>query len=447
VNRFLKIWWIALAIKMVLAIWLPLSNDEAYYWVWGHHPQLSYFDHPPMIGWLFSIGTLFESFFNAARLPGVWLAHSTLLIWNQILKPHLDESSRVFWLVFALFSPFLGIGSLIMTPDIPLVFFWSLSIWMLVKTIETGSAKWYLALGAALGLGFCSKYMIVLFVPSALIWLSWSGQWRKVSLPKTLLTIVAGLIFSAPVLYWNWQNHWASFAFQIQHGLGAEKRKGIWPLEYLGAQIGLIFPIVLWFAVQRPARKSLRLLVCFAWFPIAFFFYTSFKARVEANWPIMAYPAILSLAVINAKNRRWLTATIGVWIVALAIVLSEVAYPWIPVDPRKLKTSEPHRFDALLPYAREIPDLYMGSYQMAAAVSYSMRKQFYKLDGMNRRDFYDFTPQSHPKGDKFSVAVETYFLFPDWLKKEGYEPGSSRQITNELTIIEVTRRAKDTDRK
>jgi 4-amino-4-deoxy-L-arabinose transferase-like glycosyltransferase len=447
VNRFLKIWWIALAVKVVLAIFLPLSNDEAYYWVWGHHPHLSYFDHPPMIGWLFAVGTIFENFFNAARLPGVLLAHLTLLIWNQILKPYLDEASLAFWLIFVLFSPFLGIGSLIMTPDIPLVFFWSLSIWMLLKTIETHETKWYLALGAALGLGFCSKYMIVLFVPAALLWLAWSGTWRKISLPKTLLTIVTGLVFCAPVLYWNWQNEWASFAFQIHHGLGNEKYRQTWPLEYLLAQIGLIFPTVLWYAVKRPKNKDLRLLVCFGWFPIAFFLYTSFKARVEANWPIMAYPALLSLAVINAKDRVWLKTTIGIWIVALAIVLSEAAYPWIPINPRKLKTSEYTRFDAVLPVARDIPNLYMGSYQMAAAVSYKLRKQYYKLDGMNRRDFYDFTPLSHPKGDTFSVAVETDFVFPEWLKKEGYEPGSSKQITNELTIIEVNRRAKDTDRK
>ena len=48
-----------------------------------------------------------------------------------------------------------------------------------------------------------------------------------------------------------------------------------------------------------------------------------------------------------------------------------------------------------------VPSCGVGSYQEAAAVSYKMRHQFYKLAGMNRRDFYDFTPQSRPTGDRF----------------------------------------------
>lgn len=445
-KSFTRVWLIALAVKTVLAIWLPLSNDEAYYWVWGHHPQWSYFDHPPMVGWLFSIGGLFDSLWNAPRLPGVWLGHLTLLIWHRILAPVLDAKKQTLWLIFVLFSPFLGLGSLIITPDVPLLFFWSLSILLLLKALDQKSPTLYIALGASLGLGFCSKYLIVLFVPIALVWLAFSGRWRAVRWSLVPLTVLFGLIFCLPVLYWNWRHEWASFAFQLNHGLASEQWKAGWPLEYLGAQILLIFPPVLWLALQRREPKDMRFLHYFAWGPLLFFFYTSFKARVEGNWPIMAHPAVLSLAFLNMRNWRWLKITVGTWAVALLVIFSQIIHPWIPANPKKLKTNEFTKFDVFLPAAMQEKDLYLGSYQMAAAVSYKLKRQVYKLGGMNRRDFYDFQPQSYPNGDRFVLGAEIGHPLPAWVQEKGYQVKSTRRLTDEFQILEVERSAQSPNR-
>jgi 4-amino-4-deoxy-L-arabinose transferase-like glycosyltransferase len=449
--NFITIWLLALAIKSALAIWLPFSNDEAYYWTWGHNLSLSYFDHPPMVGWLFWLGRAFDFVGNAPRLPGVWLGHLTLLVWHQLLKPYLDERKMKFWLILVLFSPFLGIGSLIITPDIPLLFFWSASLLALFRALETKSAHWYLGLGAALGLGFCSKYLIVLFVPIALIWLFASGRWREVKWALVPLTIAAGLVFSSPVLIWNWQNEWASFAFQLGHGLAAENRKATWPLDYLGGQMALLFPVVIWFAARRTEPREARWLHYFAWLPLGFFFYTSFRARVEANWPIMAHPAVLSLAVLNAKDLKGLKVTVAIWATALVVVLSQVVHPWIPIDPRRLKTSEFTRFDAFLPMVHRCqttetcPEIFFDSYQMAGAISYKTRHQYYKLRGMNRRDHYDFLPQSIPNGDTFWVGAEATHPLPPWIAEKDYELTATRPLSDGFVVYEVRRNAKATD--
>lgn len=438
-KPFFKYWWIALAVKVALAIYLPFASDEAYYWVWGHHPQLSYFDHPPMVGWLFWFGTFLENIGNAARLPAVLLGHCTFIIWHQILKPLLNETNQKFWFLFVLFSPFLGLGSLVVTPDIPMMFFWALSLLILLKLVDTPKASLYLALGASLGLGFLSKYLIVIFVPVALIWLAVSGKWRRIRWSFVPLTIAAGLLFCSPVLIWNAQNEWISFAFQLDHGLVSHAKNPMWPVHYLAGQIGILFPTVIWFALRRNENKEARFLHFFGWLPLLFFFSTSFRARVEGNWPAMAHPALLSLAFLNAPQSKWLRATAALWIVATLVVFSQVVHPWIPISPKKLKTSEFTKFDVYLPIARERSDLYLGSYQMAASISYKLRRQIYKLDGLNRRDFYDFTPKSRPKGDTFSIGAETGHALPAWVEAEGYRIKSDRQLSDEYRLIEVER--------
>lgn len=445
-KSFWRIWWIALAVKVALAIWLPLASDEAYYWVWSHHPALSYFDHPGLVSWLFWLGHPLESLGNAVRLPGVLLGHLTLLIWTDLLSPFLDQKKKNAWFLFLAVSPFLGLGSLILTPDIPFLFFWSLSLWLLLRAIARGRAFDYAAVGTALGLGFCSKYLIVLFIPAAILWLAVSGEWRKVSWAKLPLAILAGLVFCSPVFIWNAQHQWASFAFQLNHGLQSSRPNPFWPLEYAGSQIGILFPIALWFAVRKKSPPGTSFLHVFGWFPLAFFFYTSFRARVEGNWPTTGHPEILALAFINAEGSKWLRAQFIVWIAATILIFSEVVSPWIPIDPKKLKTSEFTKFDVFLPIARERSDLYLGSYQMAASVSYKLRRQIYKLEGMNRRDFYDFTSQSRPTGDSFVVGAELNQPLPVWVQDAGYSVVGERQVSDEFRLIEVSRRAQDAHR-
>jgi hypothetical protein len=294
--------------------------------------------------------------------------------------------------------------------------------------------------------------LIVLFVPCALIWIFWSKRWREVRWLYIIPVAIVGLLCCSPVIYWNWKHEWASFAFQLGHGLKSDVRDSSWPIAYLLGQVGLLFPPIIWFATRRKEPRGLNWLHVFGWFPLAFFFYTSFKARVEANWPIMAHPEILTLAFLNmttVKELKWLKATMACWIVALLIIVSEIVHPWIPVDPKHLKTSEYHRFDIFIPEverakAENIP-LYFCSYQTAGALSYKFRHVYYKLNGMNRRDFFDFVPESIPTAPKFWVANEIGSVLPDWIREKGYVLANTRLLNDRFMIYEVEKRAQAVD--
>ena len=54
---------IATCIRLFLASQLELANDEVYYWTYARYPDLSHFDHPPMVGFLAQLSS-FNLFFK-----------------------------------------------------------------------------------------------------------------------------------------------------------------------------------------------------------------------------------------------------------------------------------------------------------------------------------------------------------------------------------------------
>jgi hypothetical protein len=215
------------------------------------------------------------------------------------------------------------------------------------------------------------------------------------SVSRTFIYLLLGaLVGASPVWIWNMMNDYASFKFQVDHGLG-RRWKPSWTYEYIGAQVALVFPIILYWALR--AKRSLPpVFHLWAWVPLVFFLFTTSRGYVEANWPIAAYPVIFALAASQyPMNRRGLSITCWIWgilLSALAIVI--VAQPSWSI---KLKVREFHQFDRLVEVGSPLQPLFARSYQMASKLHFELRRPVYKLKGMNRRDFFDYLEPSKPR--------------------------------------------------
>lgn len=398
-----RVFWISLFLKLILAAFLPITSDEAYYWVWSQHLQLSYYDHPPFVAWLFALGEQIRLLDGMVRWPGVLVGHAAIYIWLNILEPYLSEEQRLMWLLLALLSPLLGGSGLIVTPDLPLLFFYAASLWLFFRWQKNPDWKLTLAFGLTMGLGFSSKYMMVLFAMSLMPLIIISAKLRRNFIRQLPLLLLGGLLGTLPVWLWNFMNDFVSIKFQAAHGLG-RRWKPSWTIEYILVQIGVIFPIVIYWAAK--ARGRLPLVFHFlAWTPLLFFLFTTSRGYVEANWPIAAYPAIFALAASHyPRNARGLKFTVALWatLISALAILVVVKPDW----SKKIKLKEFHRFDRVLEVSQSYEPLYARSYQMAARIYFSRRRPVYKLRGMNRKDFFDFLEHSEPKERRYFVAVE-----------------------------------------
>ena len=167
-------------LRLVAAALLPLSADEAYYWIWSQHLAPGYYDHPPVIAFVIRAGTLlFGATSFGVRIGGIVLSVlASVFVWRAgtILLKSADAGARA-CLLFNL-TLMISVETLSATPDGPAVVTSAAVLYALAKADETGKGAWWLAVGIAAGLGLLSKYTAFFLGAGIVVWLLLSPKAR-----------------------------------------------------------------------------------------------------------------------------------------------------------------------------------------------------------------------------------------------------------------------------
>ena len=303
-------------LRLVAAAVTPLTFDEAYYWTWSKHLAGGYYDHPPMVAIVIRLGTMIAGDTEfGVRLISILLAlPMSFAVYRS--AEILFGGQRIAATATILLNVTLmaAVGTLIVTPDSPLLVASSFVLLCLVKVLETGRGAWWLAVGAAVGAALVSKYTALFFGPAILIWLiAVPGLRRWLWSPWLYLGGLVALLIFAPVILWNADHQWVSFIKQIGRARIEDFRPGF-IAELIPTQIGFATPLV-WilgamglFALFRRdvgALASRVLVNAMFWVIVLYFVWHSLHARVEANWFAPVYPAFAIAAAVAAHLVRW----------------------------------------------------------------------------------------------------------------------------------------------
>ena len=287
-----------------IALRTGLTDDEAYYRLWSLGPSLSFLDHPPFVAWIIAAGRWIagDTPVGVRFLGPLVLGAGTLILWRTATL--LTDVTTVLWaVVFLMAMPLLSIGSVVMTPDLPSVYFYGLVLLSLAELDRSQNANWWLATGLFAGLGLLSKYtnffagiVIVLWlvvVPRNRKWASCVQFW--------LGGLLAAAIFS-PVIVWNAAHGWSSFAKQFGR-IGASEGIGILhPVELVAGMAFLESPLIAILAGAGLISCGRRLyakgdskdwLIVLSIVPmLGYFALHSLHGRVQANWLAPIYPPL-----------------------------------------------------------------------------------------------------------------------------------------------------------
>lgn len=386
-------------VRFLIAATIGLGVDESYAVAVARDISWSYFDHPPLHFWIAGTvarlarteaavvvrmpfvlgfaGTTWFTFSIARRLFGEWAG-----VWAAALLN-----------VSAVFS--LSTGGWVL-PDGPLMLLTTASVDRISAILfddaaNRGVGAWALA-GLFAGLAMLSKYHGVFVLAGTAGFLLTTPRFRRLlATPGPWIGTAIAFACIIPVIAWNREHHWASFAFQ---GARAAPRAGLHVdtmLANIGGQMAWVLPWIFiplaasaWRALRAGPRDERRwFLLSLATGPIVGFTLVALKGDVglphwqAPGWlfvfPLLGAAVAERLAAGHAGTRRWLRWSIGGYVGLIAVLGSQAATGWMAVvAPSAFRRGDPTgdlvTWRSLRPALTELG--YLPSDRFVAAVSW-----------------------------------------------------------------------------
>ena len=363
-------------IRLLIAGYTGLGIGESYYFRGALNFNLSYFDQPPLFFWLGGLSVKLFGLNNLGlRFPSVLLfAGSSWLIF--LITKKLYNSRAAFWsvLLINLSAVFTIPIAVWFQPDAPLMFFWLLSTYFIVQllfnynneeALKKHSRKIYslwILTGVSMGLDVLSKYHVLFLLVGVFLFIIFNKSQRHwLTHPGVYLAFVIAVALAVPVIWWNYNNHWVSFAFQGARAGSCNHKFQIhpdWFLRSIGGQALWLLPWI-WVPLISQLIKSFRqrntsqiygFIFWTSVIPIVFFTLVTLWSDLQYHfhWQAPGYMMLfipLGFAVDKALNgegykivrfnQRWLSFSIWFTVIVLTVAnLQMVTGFWRSYGPK-----------------------------------------------------------------------------------------------------------------
>ena len=220
---------------------------------------------------------------------------------------------------------------------------WVAAAWCVVRLLESGDARWWLGVGAAIGLGLMTKYTMAFFAVALLGATLLTPNRRYFRSPWFWCGVVLALLIVAPNLWWQYQHHFVSLAW-LRSIHARDIRLGRTDNFLLNQLWQTTNPCAvplwlagLWFLFARPESKPWRML---GWmYVLTLVCFMAVRGRDYYLAP--AYPMLLAAGAAWAETRlrslpaqrqtrllrtAWTALGIG------GLVIAVLMLPFVPVS-------------------------------------------------------------------------------------------------------------------
>lgn len=353
---------VSLQLFRFITLYFQLQNsdlyvDEVYYWGWAQSFELGYYSKPPVLAWLIMLTTSIFGESEWAIKIGAILIYPVTSVIIYLISDTLFKDKRVaFYTALAFLTiPAVSLSSMIISTDVVLLLFWSLSLYFFIKALQKNQLHHWVLVGLFAGLGMLSKYNMVFFLVSALMVMGFHKAYRGYFKDKNfyIALILSFMVFSLN-LYWQYQNDFISFVHTKEiSNIESELFHIDKFLEFIGAQFAIMGPIFFAFLLfllfqwkklfQNNATKILYLFVI----PYFLFISTlSLLSHAYGNWSAPIYIAGTILVVsYMVQNHHLKLLKLSI---AINILLALIFYFFQPIVS-SLNLNIPSKID---PYKR-----------------------------------------------------------------------------------------------
>lgn len=358
-KRLIWAFTVILGLRALFALSVGYVDDDAYHWTWTQQLEWSYFDHPGMVAWLEKLSTsVFGDTRFGIRFPFFLCFSLVVYLTWKLVADLFDKWAATFTCAMILFSPLWGFGGFVSSPEAPFMLLWLLAVMVFWQGVREDDKRWsvkktWLLLGLIMGVGFNTKFPIVLIAPGfGLYLLATPSRRRDLLSPWPWVGVLIAACFLAPIVYWNIKYDWPSFKFQFHDrhtGGGFELKR--W-FGYLGSQVGLLSPgifvfVMMSFVASMAKFKSStvwRMIFCLSLPSFLIFYPQPLWADYKPHWMGPAYFVLAmgmgglfsqgwqwgSKQIIKPMSRKMFWACAGFLIPLNILMYAPMVYPWVP---------------------------------------------------------------------------------------------------------------------
>jgi 4-amino-4-deoxy-L-arabinose transferase-like glycosyltransferase len=358
-QRLLRIALLLIAVLTLLRLAfllnspLDLDVEEAQYWSWARMPAWGYFSKPPLIAWLIALATRLCGDGAACIRSASPLLHAATAL--SLVAAGLALGSRKLgaWAAMLYASmPGVAFSAMLMTTDVPLLFFWSVALVAFLRLRRGGGLGWAVLGGIAVGLGSLSKYAMLFFLAGAALYLVLSREGRRaIGWRGPAIMVALMLLALLPNILWNAAHTWVTVASTAET---AESDKASFQLKavlnYALGQFAIFGPMPMVILLGQglawcrgrlaPApvgallgRDEQVLLLCLSLPFFLPFLLLAVVGQANANWTAYAYVAGCLLVAAVASD-RWRRLIVGahIWTgpVIYGAILLTLHWPMLP---------------------------------------------------------------------------------------------------------------------
>lgn len=325
---------LSLLAHAVLASSFHLSPDETQYALYAANVGWSYFDHPPLVGWVqwpwAQLGGHDVLMRIVPMLSWALAAVGFMVLTAELAPTQKTLVARTALLLWSL-SPIPHLLGLALVPDtllLPVTCAVMFVTWRLCGAQSARSWPLWLALGLLLGLAGLSKYTAVLIAVGVVLALLLAHGPRLLAWPQPwVAALVAGVVIS-PVILWNATHDWISFTYQFSHAKGNAEWRLSSVAVFLIVQVlgyGLLLVVGSWRALrlsrqtrdgvagESQARSIPLFCACFGLPTLILLSYLSGRGSTLPHWSASAWAALVPVAAVGClslwqTHRKTLTA-------------------------------------------------------------------------------------------------------------------------------------------
>ncbi len=216
---------------------------------------------------------------------------------------------------------------------------WVLTFYFFVRLIGSDDQRWWIAIGASIGLGMLTKYSMLFCVAAIAVAFVFLRRWRDLGCRWLWLGVALSILLFLPNLLWQISNHFVSLDF-LQHIHARDVRIGR-TRDFLPDQLKITFcalPLALaglWFFCFSKAGKKWRALACLYLVPLLLFVAAQGRGYYLApTYPLLfaAGSAWPNIVLVRARP-TWRGLTWTSAFAAMLINAAAVIYLILPTAP------------------------------------------------------------------------------------------------------------------